>query len=52
MQNKVILINVFTPKAGKGEEFARKQIKDYEQFGKDLDGRIQNRFYISVNEKA
>lgn len=51
MQNKITLINIFTPKVGKGEEFARKQIHDYEEFGKELDGRIQNRFYISVNEK-
>jgi hypothetical protein len=53
MENRrgVTLINVFTPKAGKEKDFARTQIRDYEKFGKNLDGAIRNRFYISVNEK-
>jgi heme-degrading monooxygenase HmoA len=53
MENKrgVTLINVFTPKAGKEKDFARTQIRDYEKFGRDLDGAIRNHFYISVNDK-
>jgi len=47
--NEVTLINVFTPKEGKAEEFARAQATDFESFGERLDGAFENSLYISVN---
>lgn len=47
--SEVVLINVFTPKHGKAEEFARAQVEDFERYGEKLDGAYENRLYISVN---
>lgn len=46
---EVVLINVFTPKSGKSEEFARAQIEDFERLGSQLDGAYANRLYMSLN---
>jgi hypothetical protein len=45
----VVLVNVFTPKEGMAEEFARAQVADFERLGSRLDGAYQNRLYLSLN---
>jgi hypothetical protein len=46
---EVVLVNVFTPKEGLAEEFARAQVEDFARLGPALDGAYKNRLYMSLN---
>lgn len=50
-EGPVFLIDIFTPKEGKTEEFIRAQFKEYCHLEGKVPGWLGNRLHLSIDEK-